>query len=137
MKTMNSNKRKYKFNKNKTKIKKHMNEMYLIKILKKKKKLNKVENVLFLNKEVLTSFQLSSGYFDYNLMELTCVRLQYKRINIIKIKERIHISEIILAIIPVAFPHLVQLESSCISNISINLTLFSLSDSWQHPLNEK
>lgn len=114
-----------------------MNEMYLIKILKKKKKLNKVENVLFLNKEVLTSFQLSSGYSDYNLMELTCVRLQYKRINIIKIKERIHISEIILAIIPVAFPHLVQLESSCISNISINLTLFSLSDSGQHPLNEK
>lgn len=49
MKTMNSNKRKYKFNKNKTKIKKNttnMNEMYLIKILKKKK-LNKVRSVLF------------------------------------------------------------------------------------------
>lgn len=44
MKTMNSNKRKYKFNKNKTKKKNttNMNEMYLIKILKKKK-LNKVE----------------------------------------------------------------------------------------------
>lgn len=43
MKTMNSNKRKYKFNKNKTKKNTtNMNEMYLIKILKKKK-LNKVE----------------------------------------------------------------------------------------------